>query len=300
MITVPAARPAGADAEAIAPWYLLGILDLGVHSPREAASADRGERSVRVVPVDEEEDARLRCRDAAGRERHRRGGHVLVLRAQVAVECDRGQSVSRSVRPCAELPGALSLTETEAERAPDAVGLNVTEIVQLAPAASVLGAIGHVFVCAKSAAFAPVRPIELIVSAPVPEFVRVTFCAGLVVPTSRLPKARLVGESVTAGAGATPVPLSATAVRASGRVVGDGDRSGSRPRGSRAEGRRDRAARSRRERARAERTVAELDEVAGVGAADPDARDHERRVPGVQQASSSGRRSRFRRADCRR
>jgi len=109
------------------------------------------------------------------------------------------------------VPGALSLTETAAEREPDPVGLKVAEIVQLAPAASVLGATGHVFVCATSAAFAPVRPIELIVSAPVPEFVRVTLCAGLVVPISRLPKPRLVGEKVTAGPGATPVPLSATA-----------------------------------------------------------------------------------------
>jgi hypothetical protein len=108
-------------------------------------------------------------------------------------------------------PGALSLTEIAAERAPAPVGLKVTEIVQLAPAASVLGATGHVFVCAKSPAFAPPRPIELIVSAPVPEFVSVTFCAGLVVPINRLPKLRLVGENVTAGDGATPVPLSATA-----------------------------------------------------------------------------------------
>jgi hypothetical protein len=108
-------------------------------------------------------------------------------------------------------PGALSLTKTAAERAPDPVGVNETEIVQFAPGASVLGATGQVFVCAKSPAFAPVTPIELIVSAPVPELVNVTFWAALVVPISWLPKPRLVGENVTAGVGATPVPLSATA-----------------------------------------------------------------------------------------
>src|SRR5215216_5451786 len=53
-------------------------------------------------------------------------------------------------------------------------------------------------------------PIEPIVSAAVPEFVNVTFWAGLVVPTRWLPKARLVGAKVTAGAGATPVPVSAS------------------------------------------------------------------------------------------
>src|SRR5829696_6900957 len=93
---------------------------------------------------------------------------------------------------------------------PVALGANVAEIVQLAPTASVLGVSGHVFVCPKSAAFAPAMPIELIVRGAVPEFVRVTSCAALDVPTTRLPKSRLVGESATAGAAATPVPASVT------------------------------------------------------------------------------------------
>src|SRR5215203_3447481 len=140
VITVPAARPAGADAEAIAPWNLLESLTWA--------------STVHVRPPPPTELS------------------VLLVWFQLT---------NRKTRPCA------------------------------AAAASVLGATGHVFVCAKSPAFAPVRPIELIVSAPVPEFVRVTLCAGLVVPISRLPKPRLVGEKVTAGPGATPVPLSATA-----------------------------------------------------------------------------------------
>jgi hypothetical protein len=46
------------------------------------------------------------------------------------------------------LPAALSVTETFAVRLPVAVGLNVTEIEQFAPAASVEGLSGQVFVCA--------------------------------------------------------------------------------------------------------------------------------------------------------
>src|SRR2546425_1149507 len=42
-----------------------------------------------------------------------------------------------------------------------------------------------------------------------PLFVRVTFCAGLVVPTRWLPKGLLVAESVAVG-GVTPVPVSDT------------------------------------------------------------------------------------------
>ena len=72
------------------------------------------------------------------------------------------------------LPGASSTSETPALRLPAAVGANVTEIVQLAPTPSVLGLSGQVFVCAKSPAFVPVTPIESIVSAALPELVRVT------------------------------------------------------------------------------------------------------------------------------
>ncbi len=51
----------------------------------------------------------------------------------------------------------------------------------------------------------------LIVSGAVPLLVSVTACAALVLPTCWLPKLRLVGERVTAGAvGATPVPVRLT------------------------------------------------------------------------------------------
>jgi len=71
-------------------------------------------------------------------------------------------------------PGASSAMLMLAARPPPVVGVKLAEIVQLAPTASVLGASGHVFVCAKSPAFDPETPIELIVSGAVPELVRVT------------------------------------------------------------------------------------------------------------------------------
>jgi len=81
------------------------------------------------------------------------------------------------------LPAALSLILTLALRTPEVDGEKVTRMVQLAPAANVLGASGQVLVSAKSAAFVPVRPMLLIVSAAVPVFVSVAVWAALVVPT---------------------------------------------------------------------------------------------------------------------
>src|SRR5437899_5687985 len=54
------------------------------------------------------------------------------------------------------LPVALSATWTLAARAPAAVGAKLALIMQLAPAASMVGLSGHVVVLPKSAAFAPV------------------------------------------------------------------------------------------------------------------------------------------------
>src|SRR5262249_7477952 len=79
------------------------------------------------------------------------------------------------------LPDALSLTSTLALRAPPPVGENVTEIVQLALGAS---EDGQSLVCAKSPALAPLVPMLLIDSDPLPVFVSVTVFAALVVPTS--------------------------------------------------------------------------------------------------------------------
>ena len=117
--------------------------------------------------------------------------------------------VPKSATVCG-LPVALSLIVTLALRLPVAEGENVTLIVQFAPAANVLGLSGQEFVWAKSPALIPLTAILLIVSAAVPLLVSVTDLAALVVPTSWLPKLSDVGLSVTAGAGVTPVPLSAT------------------------------------------------------------------------------------------
>ena len=50
----------------------------------------------------------------------------------------------------------------------------------------------------------------MIESAAVPELVNVTVCAVLVEPSVSAANVKLVGESVTAGAGVVPVPLSET------------------------------------------------------------------------------------------
>jgi len=97
---------------------------------------------------------------------------------------------------------------TLAARPPAAVGENVTEIVQVALATSDAG---QSLVCWKSPAFAPPRPMLVIVSGAVPVFLSVDDCEGLVVPISCEPNARLGGVSVAAGAGVPPVPLRASA-----------------------------------------------------------------------------------------
>jgi hypothetical protein len=101
------------------------------------------------------------------------------------------------------LPAALSVTFKSALRAPVAVGLNVTLIVQLALAASELP---HVLVCAKSPGSRPASVMLVIVIAVVPTFFRVAVMTELVVPTVTFPKLRLVGVS----SAVVPVPLSGT------------------------------------------------------------------------------------------
>ena len=76
---------------------------------------------------------------------------------------------------------ALSVMVTAPERAPVAWGLNVTLIMQFAPAASVVGLIGHAVAPALVSAKSPDAAMELIVSAAFPVFVSVTVCAALVV-----------------------------------------------------------------------------------------------------------------------
>lgn len=90
------------------------------------------------------------------------------------------------------LPGALSLMVIVPLRAPVAGGVNVTLIVQLAPGAT-LGL--QLLVCAKS----PLAAMLVTVNKPVPVFDSVTVCAELVVPTSQLPKAKLMGDRLIRG-----------------------------------------------------------------------------------------------------
>ena len=65
-------------------------------------------------------------------------------------------------------------------RDPVLLGLNVMVIAQVAPAATLDP---HVFVCAKSAAFAPAMPIAVTDSAALPVFVNIAFAAALVTLT---------------------------------------------------------------------------------------------------------------------
>jgi len=99
---------------------------------------------------------------------------------------------------------ALSVMLTEAVRLPLAEGLNVTLMVQWARATTDLP---QVLVCAKSLPFIPLTARLVILKAAVPVLVRVTVRAVLVVLTDWLPKARLVGERLTAG---MPLPTKVT------------------------------------------------------------------------------------------
>lgn len=84
----------------------------------------------------------------------------------------------------------MSLTESMAVSVPVEAGLNVTEMVQDAPAASVLP---QVLVVVKAALLAPVRLIAEIVSAALPVLVRVKGWAELAVPAVTLPKFAVAG-----------------------------------------------------------------------------------------------------------
>jgi hypothetical protein len=73
----------------------------------------------------------------------------------------------------------LSAIETEADRAPAELGVKVTEIVQLAPTATL---VAQLFVWLKSPALVPVTAMPLIESAAVPVLDKVSTLAALVVP----------------------------------------------------------------------------------------------------------------------
>ena len=102
---------------------------------------------------------------------------------------------------CGE-PLALSATVRVPVRVPAAVGVNLTEMEQLPPEATLDP---HVFVSAKS----PEAVMDVMLRADPPELVSVTACAALVVPWVCDAKVRLVGETVTL-LDETPVPVRAT------------------------------------------------------------------------------------------
>jgi hypothetical protein len=105
------------------------------------------------------------------------------------------------------LPAALSVMVTAADRAPVAVGLNVTLIVQLPVFAAT--ELPQVFVCAKSPLFAPVTAMPVMPRAALPVLVSVTDCDPLVVFNVWLAKVRLEPDRLTVGAATVvPVPLS--------------------------------------------------------------------------------------------
>lgn len=74
------------------------------------------------------------------------------------------------------------------------MGVNLTETVQLAPDAKVAP---HVVVWPKSAEFAPVKEITMLLIADAVAFVSVTVCAGLAVFSLTVPKFSDAGSKVT-------------------------------------------------------------------------------------------------------
>jgi hypothetical protein len=90
------------------------------------------------------------------------------------------------------LPVALSVTESVPPKVPEAVGAKVTLTVQFAPGARVGP---QVLLCPKFALAA----ILAMLSVAVPEFVSVTGRGWLVMPTTSVPKVKLVVEKETFG-----------------------------------------------------------------------------------------------------
>src|SRR5438105_1762696 len=85
------------------------------------------------------------------------------------------------VQTCSLPPSALSATDSVPVRAPEAVGVKVTLIVQVPLAAKVAGLMGQALAPVLVAAKSPEAANELIVKAAVPVFVSVTVIGALVV-----------------------------------------------------------------------------------------------------------------------
>src|SRR4051812_36231436 len=116
---------------------------------------------------------------------------VKLVGENVTAAADAAFPVPESETICG-LPAAESVTVNAPVRVPVCVGVKVTAMLQLAPAARLAG---QELVCAKS----PLVPILLTLSAAPPLFVSVTDCAALVVPTVWPANVRLPGVSDTAG-----------------------------------------------------------------------------------------------------
>lgn len=98
----------------------------------------------------------------------------------------------------------LSFAFTTPVKAPAVAGVEVTEMLQLAPAARVFGLIGQVFVCEKL----PFTVMVLRVSAPVVVFVSVAVCGELCEPMVTGSKLSEVG--LNSKDPVVPVPVSGT------------------------------------------------------------------------------------------
>jgi hypothetical protein len=105
---------------------------------------------------------------------------------------------------CGE-PAAESTMESVAASTPTMDGVNETLIVQLAPDGTVAG---QEFDVAKSAAFAPARPMLVTVKNEVPESVSVTTCDPLLVVIVCPPNERDDLSSETCGLAPPPPPAS--------------------------------------------------------------------------------------------
>ena len=100
------------------------------------------------------------------------------------------------------------MTVTDAERAVAAVGVNVSAMLQEAPATRV---VPHVPPTAKDVGFVPVIEMLAIFSAALPVFESVMLCTVLVTPTTVFGNVSDAGVRFTTGVGAgMPVPLKVT------------------------------------------------------------------------------------------
>ena len=142
---------------------------------------------------------------------------LLVLTDWLPNERLAGERLTAAAVPVPErltvwgLPAELSATLSNAVRLPLAAGVKVMLNVQVDPAGSELP---QLLVWAKSPGLAPVIVTLEMLRAPVPALSKVAVPAPLVVPTGRLPRARLPGERPAAGvAPATPTPSRLTLLR---------------------------------------------------------------------------------------